>query len=188
MARMPSEVVMTVTKVLLLGFAIALAGCAASGVRYSNHAAVTADLARDSTRITVFRTEQHSTYGGRAASVRVDGRFVGGCEYAGYVVFFVPPGPHVLAVDMVEMPGTCSVAADVLGGEDYYYEIEPRPESYVAGVVGNVLDALGGGLLVGTLGALSAESAGKRCGGAFAIRPVAEEKALAELVRLRASK
>jgi hypothetical protein len=179
---------MRVAGVLPFAILVVLAGCAATGERYSGHAAVLTDLARDNTRITVFRTTEHSTYGGTSATVRIDGRIVGGCEYGGYVVFFTTPGSHVLAVDQAGAPGACSLAADLIGGEDYFYEIAPRSESSMANLLGTLVGALGGQAIIGSYAGMGAESAGKRCGGGFSIERVAEDAALGKLTHLRASK
>ncbi len=113
----------------VLGLSIALTACAATGPRYADHAAALPDIPRQSTRLTVFRTADSSQYSGRSAAVKIDGRELGSCDFAGYQTFYVNAGPHVLSVGMWDAPGTCSLSTNILGGEEYFYEISPRVEN-----------------------------------------------------------
>jgi hypothetical protein len=143
-----------------------------------------------STRFTVYRTAASMQFSGRAATVRIDGKEFGSCEFAGYQVFHVRAGPHVLAVNMWDAPGSCSLSIDVLGGEDYFFEIAPRQESLVAMTLGTVIGALGGGLGPAFAPAvvMGAESSGRKCGGAFSIAVVDEAAARRALADLRQSR
>lgn len=87
-----------------LGLAITLAACVATGPRYSGYVATLPDIPRESTRLTIFRTAESTQYSGRSATVRIDGIERGGCDFAGYQTFYVPSGPHVLAVEMWDAP------------------------------------------------------------------------------------
>jgi hypothetical protein len=160
----------------VLGLSIALAACAATGPRYADHAAALPDIPRQSTRLTVFRTADSSQYSGRSASVKIDGRELGSCDFAGYQTFYVNAGPHVLSVGMWDAPGTCSLSTNILGGEEYFYEISPRVESWAASFLGAMLGMLGGSAAqAGTpFAVMAAESSGKACGGAFSIVAVEE--------------
>jgi hypothetical protein len=177
-------------RLLLLGFVIALAACAATGTRYAEDVSTFPGIPAHATRLTVFRTAESTQYSGRSATVRVDGREVGGCDFAGYQTFSVPAGPHVLAVEMWDAPGKCRLSIDVLGGEEYFYEISPRTENLAADFLGTVIGAMGGatGLAIAPFVAMGAESKGRACGGAFSITGVEESIALRKVRDLRKSR
>jgi len=140
--------------------------------------------------MTVFRTADSTQYSGRSATVRVDGKEVGGCDHAGYQIFYVKAGPHVLTVEMWDAPGHCSLSTNVLGGEEYFYEILPRSENLMAGYLGTLIGALGGSaaLAGAPFAVMGAESAGKQCGGAFSIVAVEENSGRRKVMDLRLSK
>ncbi|MFO1323625.1 MAG: hypothetical protein U1F15_06135 [Burkholderiales bacterium] len=165
----------------VLGFAIAVAGCAATGPRYSDHIAAFPAVEPRTTRVTVFRTTDSLLLHARSATVKVDGAQRGGCEFGGYLTFHVPAGHHVLSVGMWDAPGACSLSIDVIGGEEYFYAIAPRSEQFVAGFLGSML----GG--IGQLAAAGAESSGRTCGGPFSIVRVDDDTALRKLDTLRLS-
>ena len=174
----------------ILGLSIALAACAATGPRYAEHAAALPDIPRQSTRLTFFRTADSMQYSGRSATVKIDGRELGGCDFAGFQTFYVRAGPHVLSVGMWDAPGTCSLSTSVLGGEEYFYEISPSVENWAAGFLGAMVGALGGS--AAQAGApfafMASESAGKTCGGAFSIVAVEEGIARRKLNDLHMSR
>ena len=109
----------------------------------------------------------------------------------GFLTFDVLPGEHVLRVDLWDSPGVCNLSIHVTRGDIYFYEVVARPENWLAGLVGVLAAATpSAGATAGPIAstaAMSAESAGKACGGAFSIVPVDEDPALARLVRLRSS-
>jgi hypothetical protein len=174
----------------VLGLALALAGCAATGPRYAEHVAALPEIPRQSTRLTVFRTADSTQYYTRSATVKIDGRELGGCDFAGYQTFYVKAGPHVLTVETSDAPGTCRLSTNFLGGEEYFFEIAPRTENWTAGFLGALVGAIGAG--VGLAGAPFAaegyESAGKECGGAFSIAAVEEGSGRQKVMGLRMSK
>ena len=172
------------------GLAVALTACAATGPRYSEHIAESPDIPRQSTRLTVFRTADSTQYSGRSAAVRVDGREVGGCDFAGYRTFYVSAGPHVLTVGMWDAPGNCRLSVNLLGGEDYFFEISPRTENTMAGFLGAVIGVIGGpvALAGAPFAVMGSESAGKNCGGAFSIAAVEESIGLRKVMDLRMSR
>jgi hypothetical protein len=173
-----------------LGLAITLAACVATGPRYAEYVATLPDIPRQSTRLTVFRTAEGTQYSGRSATVRIDGRERGGCDFAGYQIIYVPSGPHVLAVEMWDAPGRCSLSIDVLGGEEYFFEVKPRTESLVAGFLGAMIGGIAGGIgpTVAPFAVMGAESSGQGCGGAFSIVDVDESAALRKLKDLHLSR
>lgn len=181
---------MTARRLAVLGLSIALAACAATGPRYSEHVGTLPEVARQSTRLTVFRTADSMQYSGRSATVKIDGRELGGCDFGGYQTFYVKAGPHVLNVEMWDAPGTCRLSTHVLGGEEYFFEISPRTENWVAGFLGALVGVMGAGVgLAGApFAAMGSESAGKECGGAFSIVAVEESVARQKLDSLHLSK
>lgn len=181
---------MTAKRFPALGFAIALAACVATGPRYFEYVATLPDIPRQSARLTIFRTAENTQYSGRAATVRIDGRERGGCDFAGYQIFYVASGPHVLAVELWDTPGVCRLSIDVLGGEEYFYEVRPRTESLVVGFLGAMIGGIagGGGPTVTPFAIMGAESSGRGCGGAFSIVDVDEGAALQKLKDLHLSK
>lgn len=163
--------------------AVMLAGCAASGPRYADAGANQQAVPPASARITVFRTKDSMMYSARSAIVAVDGVKAGTCDYGGFSMLDVTPGKHVIAVDMRLTLGTCELPVEVAGGTSYFFEVRPRAENLVAAVLGSSFGVAG--VVAGT----AAESAGKQCGGAFSIAPVAEKDvALAKLGDLRETK
>ena len=172
---------------MALALAVALAGCAASGPRYAEQLAGSVGIAPGYGRLTVFRTADSTQYWARAATVSVDGREVGGCDFKGFATFDVPAGTHVLDVEIPDAPGKCRLSIVADGGATHYFEIAPRLAYYFAGLPGALLGALvpfGG--IVAAIG-MAAESSEKECGGAFSIVPVAETVALSKLSDLRRS-
>jgi hypothetical protein len=172
-----------------LGLAMALAACAATGPRYAEHVAALPDIPRQSARLTIFRTADSTQYYTRPATVKMDGRELGGCDFAGYQTFYVKAGPHVLSVEMSDAPGTCRLSTNVLGGEEYFFEISPRTENWTAGFLGSIVGMMGGavGAAVGPFAAMGSESAGKTCGGAFSIVAVEESIGRRKVTDLRMS-
>jgi len=179
----------TVRHSFTLGFALLLAACAGTGPGYEEHLAALPPIAPHSSRLTVFRTSESLQYAGRAASVKVDGRELGGCAYSSFQTFYVPAGPHVLAAEMWDAPGTCRLTVNLIGGEDYFYEITPRAENYLSALVGTLIGGVAGATAATGAGfaAMGAESAGKACGGAFSIVAVDENVAHGKLKALRMS-
>jgi len=174
----------------VVGLVIALAACAASGPRYTEHVSTFPDIPGHVARLTVFRTAESTQYSGRSAAVRIDGAVRGGCEFAGYQTFHVPAGPHVLTVNMWDAPGSCSLSIDVLGGEEYFYEISPRTGSLVASSLGTVIGAIGGGIApaVAPFAVMGAETSDKHCGGAFSVVDVDENTGRRKVRDLRLSR
>jgi len=174
----------------VLGLAVALAACAATGPRYSDYIVALPEVPRQSTRLTVFRTADSTQYSGRSGTVKIDGRELGGCDFAGFQTFYVKAGPHVLTVEMWDAPGTCTLSTNVLVGGEYFFEISPRTENWAASVLGSLVGVMGAGLgLAGApFAAMGSESAGKACGGAFSIVVVEESIARRKLDDLHRSR
>jgi predicted small lipoprotein YifL len=174
---------------LVVLVALALAACGASGPRYAEHAAALPDIPHDVTRLTVFRTADHAQAAGSAARVSIDDKERGRVSFAGFETFHVPAGPHVLVVDDPGAPGGCTLLVDVLGGEEYFYEILPRSGASIAQFVGWMIGGFAGhlGPIVGAYAAVGAESQNQRCGGMFAIVDVDEAVGQARVRGLRRS-
>jgi len=174
----------------VLGLTIILAACAATGPGYREYIAALPEIPRQSTRLTVYRTAESTQFYTRSATVKMDGRELGSCDFAGYQTFYVKAGPHVLTVEASERPGTCRLSTNVMGGEEYFFEISPRAENWVAGFLGALVGAMGGAasLAGAPFAAAGYESAGKECGGAFSIVAVEEGAARQKLKDLHLSR
>jgi hypothetical protein len=174
-------------RLLALALAVVLAGCAASGRRYAEELADSAGIAPGYGRLTIFRTADSTLYWARTATVSIDGKEVGGCDFKGFASFDVPAGTRVLVVEIPDAPGKCRLSIEAEDGATHYFEIAPRLASYVASLPGALLGAvLPFGGVVAAIG-MTAESSEKQCGGAFSIVPVAESVALSKLPDLRRS-
>lgn len=154
---------------ILLGL---MSGCAATGSSYSKHVSEAHALEQNKSRLVLFRTRENSQYAGRAVAIKLNGEALGSCDYAGFNVFDIAAGKHILSVDIWDSPGVCNLDIEVNGGNEYYYEVSPRS--------GNLLGALLGGL-IGT----AIESSGKKCGGAFSIESITKEVANTKLTDLK---
>jgi hypothetical protein len=152
-----------------------MAGCAATGPSFTEHQSSSGAVPASSARLYFFRTRETAQYSARSASIKIDGNGVGGCDYAGFSLFDVTPGKHLVTVDMWDSPGTCALPIEVAAGNEYYLEIKPR--------TGNLIGALAGGLI-----GAAAESSGKECGGAFSVEPVARASAVPSLSDLKMTK
>jgi hypothetical protein len=181
---------MNAMKLIVVGCAMALVACAATGPPYSSYVESSPDIPKQSTRLTFFRTAENTQYSARSATVRIDGREVGGCEFAGYQSFYVRAGPHVLSVDLWDSPGNCRLSIETLGGEEYFYEISPRPANAMASFLGFMIGSMGNpmGQLIAPYALIGAESAGKECGGPFSLAGVEEGFARQKLRELGRSR
>lgn len=169
-----------------------LCGCSASGPSFSDSRADLIVTSGEMARVVFFRTKESALYIARKAAIHVDDSKVGGTAYGGFHHHDVLPGEHRLRADMWDLPGTCELTLNAVAGRTYYFQVDPRQESFgafsAAGfaaslVSGGVLADLGGGLA-----GAAAESYGKECGGAFRLYPVDEETALSKLSGLKLSK
>lgn len=163
-----------IVRVFLLFAALGITGCAATGETYSTDVLSRAAVQPEASRLTVLR-EGYTQYSARSVRVSLDGKPIGSVDHKGFNIFDVAPGLHTLAADMWDSPGKCEVALDLKPAETYYFAIQPRTGNLVSGL------ALG-------LAGMAIESAGKVCGGAFAINPVTKESAEQALPPLRLSK
>ncbi|MFO1316250.1 MAG: hypothetical protein U1F58_11660 [Burkholderiales bacterium] len=181
---------MSAKRFVVVTLAIGLAACTASGPRYADEVASLPGIPSHLARLTFFRTADRLQYSGRAATISIDGNPRRACELAGYHMVHVPAGPHVLSVDLWDAPGTCRFSVDVLGGEEYFYEVSPRTESGAAMFLGTLIGAFGGRAAMGgaPFAIMGAESSGKACGGAFSIVSVQEGAARRRLEGLHLSR
>jgi hypothetical protein len=158
----------------LLFLTITVVGCAATGPTYSESTASRLK-STDAARVTIYRTGDHMQYSGRAVRLALDKNVIGNVDYKGFNIFDVVAGQHVLTADMWDAPGKCYVVLNLLPATEYYFQVLPRSENLLSGILG------------GALG-MAIESGGKECGGAFAITPVVKESALSALQPLRLTK
>ncbi len=152
----------------------ALFGCAApaTGRIYSDHAAAVEPPGSNAARIVLYRVGANEQYSGRDARLSVDGKTKGKVAYKGFAVVDIPAGSRTLAVDLPGDIGECVLTFPMGAGEHYYFEVTPRRANFLSG------------FLAGPIGA-AIESAGKECGGAFAISQVSKAVALPALMQTR---
>lgn len=155
----------------LFFLSITIVSCAATGPTYSESVA-SRPKSKDAARVTIYRTGDNMQYSGRAVRLALDKNVIGNVDYKGFNIFDVESGQHVLTADIWDAPGKCNVVLNLMPATEYYFQVLPRTESLLSGMLG------------GALG-MAIESGGKECGGAFAIAPVVKESALSALQTLR---
>jgi hypothetical protein len=169
--------------------AMSLSACAANGLPYPEHPA-SALVPDGVAKVTIFRANDTLLYSARTARLVIDGEREGRLATGGFRTFTVPPGSHVFTVKMWDTPGTCELTADIQPDVEYFYEVTPRVTSYAASMPAALVGTSPAGVLFGaglSSAGHSVESAGKDCGGAFSIVPVAPANALPRVAALRAS-
>ena len=134
------------------------------------------------------RTRDSLLYVLRDAPVYVDGQRVNSIGYGDSFRWDVDPGTHRLAVKTWDSPGGCEVVIDAQEERSYYFQVDPRTESFVTFMAGDVAGlavssnswvALASGLALA-----SAESYARECGGLFRFYPVDESTARTQLAQL----
>jgi len=177
--------------ILILASAV-VAGCAATGERYGDHAAQRGEVQAQAARVLVYRQADTLQYSGRAASLLLDGAPAAALLTGGFVAIDLAPGEHRLEIELWDAPGRCTLSFTAQPGSTSYFEVAPRGANLAAGMPGALIGSGSpAGLLVGLsvmLGGMAAESAGKTCGGAFAIAQVDAAAAEPKLAGLRASR
>lgn len=178
-------------KTVAVVLALLLCGCAASGPTYSETPLSATPLPDEMARIVFFRTKDSILYVARKAAISIDGEKVGGTAYGGFHYHDVREGNHTLRADMWDMPGRCELTLAAAAGETYYFQVDPRTKSFGAFAAAdtgiylfteNVFASVAGGLA-----AVSVESYGTECGGAFRLYPVDAATAITELRALKRS-
>jgi len=166
-----------------------LCACAASGPRFDEATIGAIAIPDGKARVVLFRTRDSALYIARLATVWLDGEKIGGTGYGSFFVRDIDAGNHSLRADMWDMPGQCELVLSAAAGETYFFQIDPRSESFGAFAAGdlaaqlvtmNVFVNIAGGV-----SAVAAESYGEECGGAFRIYPVDTGTARARLKPLR---
>ena len=166
-----------------------LCACAGSGPTFDESEVGSESIPDSRARLVFFRTRDSGLYIARQAAVSLDGERVGGAGYGSFFVHDIDSGRHWLKADMWDMPGQCELIFTATAGETYYFQIDPRSESFGAFAAGDLASQLlAMNVLVNVAGgvsAVAAESYGKVCGGAFRIYPVDTDTALARLATIR---
>jgi hypothetical protein len=182
--------------ILVLGFTMALAGCAATGSAYKEHKAYTEPVPADQARVVAYRLDkaQNSTV---AATMEIDGLVFGTLREKGFVWHDIDTKRHLLRADVPSEQGTCLLAFEIAAGETGYFLVTPRAANAVAKAPGTIAqfiaDALVPGVLPLVLGEMTTqagavlESAGKQCGGPFSVVRVLPAAAEATIMDLRES-
>jgi hypothetical protein len=166
-----------------------LVGCAASGPGYDEVMANARPIRDDRARIVFFRTRDSALYIARQAAVSMGGEKIGEVGYGSFVLYDIDAGNHTLRAGMWDMPGQCELIFTAAAGQVYYFQVDPRSESFGAFASGDLAtQLLTSNVLVNVAGgvtAVAAESYGKECGGAFRIYPVDAGTAITRLGPLR---
>jgi hypothetical protein len=176
----------------LMVLGILLAGCAATGAHFEDHAAATELVRPGMSRVVVYRLEGFHKYT-VGATVKLDGVEVGALEVNGFLSKDLAPGKHVLGVDLSLEPGVCTLPFEMPAGDTGYFLVAPRGENAAARAPGAIGFMLSQTILGGVASELvsdasaAVESAGKQCGGPFALVRVVPAAALPVLTGLRES-
>lgn len=167
-------------------------GCAASGPPFSDSQSQLVATSDDLAKVVFFRTKESALYIARRAAIYVDDSKVGGTAYGGFHYHDISPGEHRLRADMWDSPGVCELTLNAVAGETYYFQVDPRQESFGAFFAGSLAAGLISAGVIADVGGgfagAAAESYGKVCGGAFRLYPVDEKTALSKLTALKHSK
>ena len=175
----------------VIGFAplLLLCACAANGPTFDEAGFGSESIPDGKARVVFLRTRDSGLYIARQASVSLDGEQIGGAGYGSFFVHDIDAGNHGLRADMWDMPGQCELIFTAAAGKTYYFQIDPRSESFGAFAAGDLASQfLTNNVLVNVAGgvsAVAAESYGKVCGGAFRIYPVDADTAITRLGPLR---
>lgn len=165
-----------------------LCACAGNGPKFDPGGLSAEPIAEGKARIVLFRTRESALYVARQASVSLDGDKIGGAPYGSFFVHHTDAGDHGLRAGMWDMPGRCELIFTAAAGETYFFQIDPRSESFGAFATGDLAaQFLTADVLVniaGGLSAVAAESYGKACAGAFRIYPVDTDTAVARMKTL----
>ena len=185
----------------------ALAACAATGASYKEITADTPPVAANQARIIVLRREdRYDDYSASKAVVRINDRVAGNIRYGGFFFLDVPPGKVKLLASARSIGyGTCELQLPLAAGTTTDVDVAPRMAHSLAGLAGSaagaaavgtdgaatVTDAVlmdpakaAVGSTVGGAMAQGAESAGKECGGPYALIQLADADALRYLDEL----
>jgi len=200
----------------ILGFTVAsvtaaLVGCAVTGASYKETTADSTPVAADQARVILLRRkDRYDDYSASKAVVRINDRVAGKIRYGGFFYVDVPPGQvKLLASARNTGYGTCELRIPIAAGTTTYVDVAPRMAHSLAGLAGSAA----GAAAVGTDGAATltealitdpakagvastaggamaqgAESAGKECGGPYALTQLADADALRYLDELAWSK
>lgn len=113
---------------IVVGLCCAVIGCAtANGPKYADFKNQLTKLDNYKSRITLYRTKKDSLSSGLSATIFLDNKKLGKCDYIGFCSFDISPGFHVLKVDDSGGAfGYCEADIEVSGNEEAYYKITPR--------------------------------------------------------------
>ena len=196
---------------LFLLLAAALAACAATGASYKEITADTPPVMANQARIIVLRRkDRYDDYSASKAVVRINDRMAGKIRYGGFFFVDVQPGQvKLLASARNTGYGTCELHLPITAGTTSYVDVAPRMAHSLAGLAGSAAGAAAVGTdaaatatdavlmdpakaavgsTVGGAMAQGAESAGKECGGPYALIQLADDDALRYLDELGWSK
>lgn len=185
-------------------------GCAATGPGYSDAMANAEPVPDDAVRIVFLRPrDRDDGSGGGGASIEVNQERVGALRYGRFLYADVTSGTMGLtAFGRYRVFGACEIDVTAAPGSRIYIDVGPRLSYMIAGTIGGAVGGVAGaaavpnvygsagaaivtgtagvaaGSAIGTAGATTVESKGKRCRGPFKLDLIAEDDALPRLADL----
>lgn len=141
-------------------------------------------------RIVLFRTRDSGLYLLRSAGITVNDVRVGTVSYGSFNYFEVPANSYDLSAGMWDVHGSCRLTLNAESGATYYFQVDPRAESFASFAAGDFALSLVTNQVVSIAGGVAAsslESYGRTCGGAFKLYPVDPATALSRLAELKQS-
>lgn len=173
----------------LVLLALLLSSCSASGPQYAELGVTPETVPAGKARIVFFRTGDTVLYIARRAAISIDGKKVAATPHGGFHYHDVDAGSHTLRADMWDLPGKCELTMTLAPAQTYYFQVDPRAESFGAFAAGDFITQLLAGnpviSVAGGVGAVAAESYREQCGGAFRLYPVDAATANARLATLK---
>ena len=155
---------------LALSIIAFLAGCSATGPKYGEVAPAFPSLDPSKVRMTFLR-EPKLLYVALDARVEVDGGRVGSLASGAFTYIDQEPGQTVVTVDNWSFPGRYVISVNLSAGEEYFFEIFPRSESYMPGILGGMIG-------------LAIDASVNENSGAFKVVPISKEAAEQKLLSL----
>lgn len=177
-------------KIWLVSLLLVTCGCVAGGRAYLEIADQIASVPDGNARIVILRPRESMLYIARKATISLNGEKIGATPYGGFHYHDIVAGKHRLKAGMWDMPGRCEITLDASAGQVYYFQVDPRNESFWAFSAGDfAASALDAGVIsvLGGLTAGAAESYGNDCGGAFRLYPIDSSTAVSKLPDLKQS-
>lgn len=159
-------------KLILFLLVILFFGCAGTGPKYSELSTEMNYIQGNKARIVVFRTANSKIVGSSKPTVNLNNNKIGELYSGSFVYADVSPGRHFIETEIWDKPGSCKIALTAALGKIYYFIVDSRDRKF-------------DNFVTGDSARIASELSLIRCSGNFAIYPVDEDTATAELHSLR---